>query len=245
MTALELVTGALTDLGVVAAAETISPEDSDAALTCLNDMGDALGLERLSLYKTVRTTKTLAAGTASYTIGSGGSINVVKPTWIDRARLVIDTSASTPTEVRIGILEPDEYAAWPQKTQQASRPIAIFYDHGHDSSGFGQIYPLPIPDVATTQLVLYTPGGEVSTFADLVTDYALPRGFKRALRKNLALEIAPMFDAEPSALLVKQARESKAAIKLANVHPVVFEPEPAFGGRGHWNINTDSPNRVG
>lgn len=241
MTARELITGALQDLMLIQAGATPSAEDSSVALTALNELGDALGLERLTLYKTVRTTKTLASGTASYTIGAGASINVTKPTWIDRATLVIDTTAPTPTEVRIAVLEPDEYAVWPAKTLQAPLSNAIFYDHGHDSSGYGTIYPLPIPNVATTQLVLYSPGGEVATFADLGTDYALPRGYKRALRKNLALEIAPMFDVMPSPSLVQQAEQSKAALKMINVRPIVRASE--FGGGGHWNINTDFPNR--
>ncbi|HYE88054.1 MAG TPA: hypothetical protein VEA16_16945 [Vicinamibacterales bacterium] len=248
MTANEIITGALFDLGVLAAGETPAAEDSEAARVCLNDLGDALGLERLTLYKTVRTTKTLASGTASYTIGSGADISVVKPAWIDRAMLVIDTSATYPTEKPISVLTPDEYAAWPQKTLPAPLSMAIFYDHGHNSSGYGTIYPLPIPNVGTTQLVLYTPGGEVATFADLVTDYALPRGYKRALRKNLALEIAPLFDAVPSPLLVRQADESKAALKRVNVPALILSCEPAIvgpGTGGHFNINIDGPNRGG
>lgn len=243
-TARQIITGALQDLGVLAGGETASAEDAEDARDALNEMGEALGLERLTLYKTVRTTKTLAASTASYTIGSGASISLVKPLWIDRAGLIIDTSASDPNEVKIDVLTDDEYAAITTKTLEASQSSAIWYDHGHDSSGYGLIYPLPIPDVGTTQLVLYTPGGEVAEFADLTTEYALPRGLQRALRKNLALEIAPMFEREPSTRLVQQAEHSKAAFKMANVRPLRMRCDDAIVGRtaGAWNIETGSYN---
>lgn len=244
MRARDIIYGALMDLGVLAAGATPSSEDAADCLTALNDMGDALGIERLTLYKIVRTAKTLTSGTASYTIGSGASIDVVKPVWIDYATLVTDTTASTPTEVSIPVLDEAEYAGVSQKTLQASQSSAVFYDHGHSSSGYGLIYPLPIPNVSTTQLVLYTPGGEVSAFADLTTDYALPRGYKRALRKNLAMEIASMFDVEPSARLTQQARDSKDAIKMVSVMPPVLRADRSLtGASGHWNINIDAPNR--
>lgn len=231
-TAQALIEGALKDLGVLAAGESADADDLTDALVALNDMASSLGLERLSLYKRVRTTRTLTANTASYTIGSAGSIALDRPLWIDEATLVYDTTASTPTEIPLDILTDQQYAAWPQKTLTSSQSQAIFYDYGLDSSGYGTIYVLPIPTVNTTQLVLYTPGGALSTFADTTTDYVLPRGWNRMLRKNLALEVAPMFQAQPSPLLVKQAADSKAVVKIANVRPLPLDAPP----RGRWRI---------
>lgn len=246
MTGMQLIRGALLDLQVLDAVADPSAEDAEDARLALNELLDSFGIERNWLYKVIRTTKTLTASTANYTIGTGGSISVAKPTWIDRAGLIIDTTATEPTEVPIDVLTEEEYAGWPSKTQEASQSSAVYYDHGHDSSGYGLIYPLPIPDVSTTQLVLYTPGGGATTFADLVTDYAMPKGYQRAIRKNLALELAPMHGAQPSPLLLRQAEESKAAVKRANVRPFLKCPDPALTGWvGHWNIETDHPNRGG
>jgi hypothetical protein len=231
-TAQTLIEGALKDLGVLGAGEAADADDLTDALVALNDMASSLGLERLTLYQRVRTTKTLTASTASYTIGSAGSIALDRPLWIDEAKLVYDTTASTPTEIPLDILTDQQYAAWPQKTLTSSQSQAIFYDYGLNASGYGTIYVLPIPTVNTTQLVLYTPGGALSTFADTTTDYVVPRGWNRMLRKNLALELAPMFQAQPSPLLVKQAAESKAVVKIANVRPLPLDGPP----RGRWRI---------
>lgn len=239
--AIDFITGAMTDLGVLAAEETASNEDAADVFTVLNMMADALGVERLTMYQIVRTVKTLTASTASYTIGTGGSINIVRPTWIDRAGIVIDNTASPPTEIPITVLTDQEYARWPQKALTNTQSQAVYYDHSW-SAGLGLVYPLPIPTVSTTQLVLYAPSVAVAQFADQsTTDYTFPPGYARAIRKNLALEIAPMFKAEPSPLLMKQAEESKKAIKRANVRPVTLTIDPALSqSSGHWSINTDS-----
>jgi hypothetical protein len=248
-TALQFITGALQDIGVVAAGA--SPEGAEGAdaLTVLNQLADAMGIERLLMYTVVRTTKTLASGTASYTIGSGGDINIVRPPFIPRdggAMLVVDTGASTPTEIPIDVLNDEEYAAWSQKTLQGPQPSAIYYDHGWNA-GVGRIYPLPIPNVATTQLVLYTPGVPVSQFADLnTTSYTFPPGYQRAIRKTLALELAPQYPgAVLSPLLMQQAVDAKRFLKSMNVRPSFQRNDPALTGhtRGGFDIDTGSYRR--
>ena len=95
-TALDVITGALQDLGQVQAGEALNADDAVDAFSTLNDLADALSAERLWLYTIGRTAHTLASGTASYTIGSGGVINIDRPIWIDRAGLILDTTASIP-----------------------------------------------------------------------------------------------------------------------------------------------------
>jgi hypothetical protein len=248
MTALELISGALKDLTVLEPGSAPASEDAADALDALNLLVDSYGLQRLLLYTTVRTTKTLSSGVTSYTIGSGASIDVTKPAWIDRASVVVDTTATLPVEVPMAILSPDQWAAWQTKTLASPLPTAIFYDHGNTSAGYGTVYPVPVPNVSTTQLVLYSPGGQVSEFADLTTDYSLSRGYGRLLRKALAMEIAPLFEKQPSPLLVQQLGEAKRTCEIANVRPIAMRCDPAIvgpGSGGHYNPLTDRPNRGG
>lgn len=238
-TAQQFIDGALMDLGVRAAGVSTPAHEASDALIVLNQLRDSLGVDRLLMFRTIRTTKALTSGTASYTIGAGGDINITRPSWIDYARLIIDTSATTPTEVWIANLTDDEYAARPAKTQQSSQPDAIWYDK-RVSDGLGRIWVFDIPSVNTTQLVLYTPGDEVAVFADLDTVYTFHKGYERAIRKNLALELAPGYPgAQPSPLLLRQAAESKAAIQMANVKPIpVFHSPGLSGTGGFFNIET-------
>lgn len=238
-TVLKIITGSLMEIGVNASGELPQgPEGSDA-LDIFNDFVDALGVERLAMHAVLRTVKTLTSTTASYTIGSGGDINIVRPMWIQDAMLIIDTGATYPTEIPIDVLDDDAYAAWPSKTLQNTQSSAIYFDHAW-AAGLGRIYPLPIPNVGTTQLVLYTPSEPIAQVASLDTVVTFPPGVRRMLRKNLAIEFAPSYPGcAVSPLLLKQAMDSKAAWKRANVRPMVMGCDPALvGSGGSWNINT-------
>lgn len=240
-TAQAIITGALQDLGVIATGQTPAPGESEDGLIALNLLADALGIDRLTLYKLVRTTKTWGSGVASYTIGTSAGIDVARPTAVELAGLILDTTETVPSEIPLHVLSDAEYAAIPQKTLEASQPSAIWYDRGFDTDGYGKVYAFPIPDVATTQVVLYTPGGEVSQFADLTTSYKFPSGYVRALRKNLALELAPQYpQAQISSDLRQQARDSKTAIKLQNIRSAERACDPGLlpRGCGRWNIES-------
>lgn len=222
---------ALRLLNVIQPGEDPSSEDGQTAFDVLNRWMDWLGTQRQTIYFLTRTTQTLTASTASYTIGTGGTINIARPVWIDKAMLVLDTAASPTTEVPIRVLTDDEYAGWPQKSLTSSLPAAIWYDHNW-SSGLGRIYPLPIPDVGTTQLVLYTPTALIE-FADQSTVYTFPPGYRRAITYNLALELSlyyPAATAPPN--LATFAADSLADVKRANLRLSHVVIDPALSRRG-------------
>ena len=221
---------ALRLLGVIDPTENASPEDAETGFDVLNDWIDALGLERQTIYTVLRTPHTLVSGTASYTIGSGGTINIARPIWIDHAGLILDTGASEPVEARIRVLTDDEYQHWPQKTFQSTFATGVYYDHNW-SSGLGRVYPLPIPDVGTTQVVLYTPTA-LTEFADQSTNYTFPPGYRRAIRLNLALELSAHYPgAAPPQNLPQLAMQSLANIKRGNTRLSHVEIDPGLSGR--------------
>lgn len=232
-----LAKGALKDLGVLALGQEPTGAEGADLLELLNLVLDVMGVNRGLLYSIVRTTKTLASGTASYTVGSGGDIDIVRPLWIARAGLVQDTSASTPTEVPIDVLTKEQYADWPQKTEQATHPRAIWYDHAA-TSGLGRVSPLPIPNVDTTQLVLYTPGGQVSQFASLATEYAFAPGYAFMVRRLMAEALIPMFpqaDAKSIAEVKASAARIRREIQAANTRPVYRTNSNMLGGAGYFD----------
>lgn len=244
-TVLKILRGALNEIGVLAQGEDPATGDGDDALDLFNDFVDALGAERLAMYTVLRTAHTLTASRASDSIGPGGDINIERPLWIDAAMLVIDTTASIPAEISLEVLTDQGYAAWPNKTMEASQSRAIYYDHAFSSSGRGSVSYLPIPDVGTTQLVLYTPQAPIAQVSSLATVVTFPPAVRRMLRKNLALELAPSYpSAVVSKLLLKQAAESKAQFKSSNVRPLIRSCDPGLTNTGGaWNINTGSYKR--
>jgi hypothetical protein len=229
-TAGDLVARALVLLGVIAPGETPDAENADNAADTLNEFIDSLALQGLTVYQLLRTTKTLANGTASYTIGSGGAINIVRPTEITYAGLIQDTGAAEPLESPIKVFTDQEWARIAQKTFTSRYAEGIYYDRAWDASTkLATVYPWPIPDVGTTQLVIYTPLA-LATFADTSTGYTFPPGYPRMLRSNLALELAADYGKAPSDELKRVAKESLATIKRANQRLTTVNIDPSLAG---------------
>jgi hypothetical protein len=83
---------------------------------------------------------------------------------------------------------------------------------------YGQAYFYPAPSAGYTahifsDLIL-------SEFATLTAPYSLPQGYTRALKKLLALELAPILLKTPSPELIRSAKEAKDLIKGTNSTPV-------------------------
>lgn len=241
MTAEELITAAVKEIGFLAAGESLDPDSVSDCFDRLNDWIDALGTERLTIGFVLRTTKTLTASTTSYTIGSGGAINIVRPTWIESAGLVIDTTATTPTEIPLRVFTDQEWQGISQKTLTSAQSSGIYYDHGW-TAGLGIVYPYPVPTVGTTQLVLYTPQA-LTEFADLSTDYTFAPGYRRFLVKGAAREFLSLFGVpgETAGRIEQQAEEAKAAIKRANFRMDELGIDPAYWPRraANYSIYTD------
>jgi hypothetical protein len=84
---------------------------------------------------------------------------------------------------------------------------------------YGTLYVYPAPGTNYTAH-LFT-DLIISEFAQTTSAYSLPQGYSRALKKLLALELAPNYGKTPSPLLITQAKEAKELIKAVNDTPVV------------------------
>lgn len=287
-TALDLITGAMRNIGALEAGETPNAQDAADAQQVLNDLVEAWSLERLFIYASNENTFAFTAGKYQYTIGnyvagtfngtlvsgsptisgvtvpsnlivggtltdvqaaipSGttilaigastitmsanalatvssaesitytipGDIPIPRPLRITNAFTRITTSASS-LDYPLEIVNQDRYSNIGLKGLPGPWPLQLYYNAGFP---LGTIYFYPNPSSAGvlhlwTDLIL-------SDFAQLTQAINLPQGYSRALKKNLALELAPEYGRPASPLLVKQAKESKEAIKDLNSDPVV------------------------
>lgn len=78
------------------------------------------------------------------------------------------------------------------------------------------VYPMPI---ASYQVHLWT-DQILTTFASTTADFQMPQGYSRALKKLLAVEIAPIYGKTPNPMLVAQAKQAMDLIKANNAQPV-------------------------
>lgn len=228
--------------GLKAPGRTASTEQLTDGRLRLNEILDAWGADRLTIPSYLRTTHTLTANTTSYTIGIGGNINIVRPVSIDWAGLIIDTAGDPTTEIPIEVFTPQRWRAILQKGLSSSLAQGIYYDHAW-TAGLGRIEPWPVPDVGTTQLVIYSYEA-LTEFADLTTAYSAPPGYMRAIRLALAVELAPEFGGSTRPTLAQDAKDALGIIKSANLRIVELQVDPALVSReGLWNWRTDTYNR--
>jgi hypothetical protein len=232
MTGQDLISGALELLGVIGAGGTPSAEDSDLGLRTANAMIKAWRAQRLVIPTVTRTTKALASGTASYTIGTGGDIAVTRPRFIDYAARV----DSDGNETELERLTEQRYRELSPKTQ-SGLPFAIYYT---PSVALGRIYVFDIPNSSDYTLALsHKTALEAITLA---ADYTLgdDDGYEEALKTNLAIRLAVPFEKPVSQELAAWAKDAKAVIARLNIQPAELTGDPVFGRGGRYIGESDS-----
>ncbi len=241
MTSTQLIYGALRLCkgGLARPGRTASTEELADGLSRLNDMIDAWGIERLTIFFVLRTEKVLASGTVSYTLGTGGDINIVRPNRLESAGLILDNTADPVTEVEIDVFTDQDWRGIAQK--DLTNPLAqgVYFDHGW-TAGLARISPWPIPSVATTTLVLYALQA-LTAFADLTTNYTFPPGYAEALRLQLALRLAPEFGGLKDPSTKQDAALALSRVKRANIRPEVADLDrrtPGLRNGNAWDYKT-------
>jgi len=230
----DIVTAALRELGVLASGEVATADEANSGLEELNRLVDQWAGERLLIYRVTRTTWTLVSATQVYTVGTGGTVNVVRPVYLDHVNF-IDTSTSPDTEYKLTPLTDDAWAAIAQKALTGTLPTNWHYNPTFPT---GTLSLWPVPTSSTLQGALYAPQ-QVSEFASLDEVISLPPGYRRMLVKNLARDLAPSYDRPVHPELKEEAIESKATVKRNNrrLSDLSFDAA-VLGGSGFFDIYT-------
>lgn len=209
MTVNELIRKSLLLIGAVSTGENLSADEAADGLSSLNDMLDSWSTDGLLIPANTIEEFTLTPGQASYTIGVSGNFNTANPQVIDEARLK-DVSG-TAFELPMQIYNITEYADIVQKTISTAQPEALYFQRGTPLS---TIYLYPVPSAAN-KLVLYSKKA-LSNFTAVTNSISLPPGYQRALRYNLALELAVEYGKQPSEYVFQTAQELKAQLIRLN-----------------------------
>jgi hypothetical protein len=233
----DLVTSALKEIGVLATSETGTSAEHADAFVRLNRYIDRLATEKLTIYSVTRTTATLTANQASFTVGAGGNINIARPEYIEKVNF-IDTSLDPDTEFQLPpLLTELQYQSITLKALTSVYPQAAYYNPTYPT---GTLIPWPIPTSATLLWAVYH-WTAVTQFASLATTVSLPPAYEEALIMNLALLLCPAYERQPHPMLVEVARTSMAALKRANqrMRDLQFGPDVMAGrygdqSRGYW-----------
>jgi hypothetical protein len=222
----DIVKGALRVLGAIAPGETPSSEDLADGLQALNWMLDGWNTKGIFVYATTRNTYTLTQGTDNYTIGSAATFNTTRPVRIEHASII---PVGNTFEYPMHRLTSDEYAMLSDKVTQGI-PWAYFY---RPDAGQGRIFVYTVPSDAHA-LVLYEES-HLSQISDGTSYLSLAPGFARALKYNLAIELAPEWNKSVPIETAAIAKEAFTDIARVNIEPGVMRTDFSSSVEGWVN----------
>jgi len=233
-TVADAITDALTRIGVIGESETPAAGDLAKGYAIMNSLTDGWGAERLTIPYIARTTATLTANQASFTVGTGGNVNIVRPAFLSNIAFQ-DTSQSPTLEIALSLLTDDGYAAIPLKSLTSDQPTAAYYNPTY-ASGMGTLIPWPIPTSATLQWVVYAPVA-VPQFSATSATVLLPPGYYEFIVTALAFKLCSIYGvpAEVRAAMKEEARDAKTIVKAANyrMSDMVMPAGALQGGSRH------------
>lgn len=237
-TALDIITDALNRIGVYAAGETLSDADAQQGLAALNDVLDSWSNQSLACYAIQEQSFALQVGVSAYTIGPGGMFNGTRPLRILDAPGRCYLQDQNQTNYPIQVVQRDQWNLIGTRNIDSNIPDTVFYDPQYP---LGVLNFFPTPNISYN--VFFDSYLQLADLATLYTTLALPPGYSRALKTNLALELWSYFKDGPIApTLVRAAMESLGDVKRTNTNAVTATIDPGMGGesQGRYNIYSDS-----
>lgn len=236
-TAQTIIHSALMRLGVVASGENATTTELEDALAILNNLLDEWKTYQLYLYGSSRTTYTLTANTGAYTLGTGQTLNQVKPLWVD-AVSVLPVTTGTAYELPLHLYDPGEYDRISMKTLTNTYPEAVDIAVNAETLTL-TFYPVP---TTACQIAVYVPTDPLDQITALSTDVVVPAGYRNALIFNLAQDLAEPFGRPVTPFLAKRATETFAGIRRVNSgrKGVMSVDAALIGAGGAYDIRSDS-----
>lgn len=218
----DLIKGSLAQIRAIAVGEAMDADEATDLFGHLNRMLDSWSTQGDLVYTDTLVTYTLSAGTGSYTIGSGATINTPRPISIKTA-YITDGEIDTPLE----IIDEYKFARISDKTTQG-KPEYLYYKTGYPT---GAVALNAIPDAAYALNMFVTQ--PLSAVASLDTVISMPPGYEQAIELNFAKLIAPMYGKSLTMDQQELASDSLKMIKAANRAMDVLEAKlDVPGGMG-------------
>ena len=244
MTAIDIISSSFRLIGVLASGETPTGAEGIDALATLNSMIDEWNSERLSVFHVLRNggstdavTFPFVPGQQAYTIGEDGAsdFNVVRPAKIERASIEYLGNPNNPLEIPLRIVSEDGWRKIPVKETGSNIPRYIWIDNNFPNRTMN-LWPEPSE---VHNLILYY-WQAVTSYTLLSTNNSYPPGYEKAIRYNLAVDLAPEYGREPSQTVLAQAARSKGKLKSMNTPAPEMSIDPMIPRRkGHYDFFTD------
>lgn len=226
-TALDLISRAMRLTGALGVGETLSADEQTVGLAAANAMLDEWSTIGLLVPRRTRTQLTWPSGEASRTIGATGNFVYDRPTRLDHA-----FTRQNGVDLPVALWEEFEYSSESSKAATGTLIQAVWMDPTYPNA---TLYVWPVPVVSVELHLAYL--SDLQTFDAADETLALPDGYETAIAYNLALELAPEFQVDVPATVVRRASTSKRSLKRANSRVPQMRSDPVLAGRGYrYNV---------
>lgn len=222
-TATQIIEQALGEIGSKAIGQAVGGSELLDCFDRLNGMVDAWRGQGLYAIGRATVTAVLPAGQASASIGVGQLFNVAPPSDLSLGAFY----QLTGLDFEIRPISVSDYQAIPLKTQPGPGPTVMAYNA---APVVGTLLFWPIPAVSVTVTLTYP--AHIGLFADLTTNYLFGAGYQRALVLSLAEELAAPYEAELSAMTVRNAKAARRILKRENAKIPVLRLDDRLPGVG-------------
>ena len=246
MTGLQYVTRAMKKVGAIDPGRVPTSAEADDGLQTLNNLVDSWATQKRLIWSDNIYKQTFPSSKVSYTIGTGGDFNFVRPVDIFWANIVY-TQTSPVVRVPLTILKnTSEWLSISVQGISSNIPIRMFYDQGFTSTpgvapalasaGLGTLYFNPYPSAPLPDLE-FSARAQITAF-DLTTDYNFPPGYPLAIELSLAEQ---MFEYAPPEIdrdsISRAAAQARAAIAGPNLEPPRLNTDSGLGRGGSRYFN--------
>lgn len=224
-TAIDLITSSMRLAGILAANETPTADESQTALSVLNDLLEQWNTQRLTVYRVRNDAYTLTINDGVYTIGPSGDFNGLRPIQIQGGYTTIN-NIDYPLEV----IDQDKYDNFAYKAN-GGIPYYICYNAGFP---LGTIQLYPRPSVVSTLTIRYDM--QFTALASISDSIIYPPGYAKALKYELGIELCAEFQTPVSPVVLKIMESAKADIKRMNIQltEATFDAGLTGGRATNW-----------
>lgn len=250
--ATSFIQSALRLVGALRSGLNLSAAELTDSAQVLNDMLDAWSAKRTTVFVVPRVTLDqnqntlmLIPSQQTYTLGNinaNENFLLPRPPKLERVSIMYNASQSTPVELPMDMLDDVRWQGIANKSVTSILPQVCYLEPNFPDISLS-FWPIP---TQANPVVLY-PWQALAQFADLTSQFQFPPGYARAIRFNLAVDLAAEFpcDMQKLPLVVQRASLYLTEIENLNVKPKeAVADEALVGSYGKMgNIFTGSSNR--
>ena len=210
-TALDIITDALQELGVVGAGDAVSPEDAALGLRRLNQVLQTWANSRLTIPALTEISVTLNTA-QSYTIGPSGGTVAARPVKVQTATALDSGGNESP----VHIINAAQWGDIFTKDVSGGPPLYVWYQ-ATLTNGTAHVYPkAPGYTLKLDCQVLLT------SFSTTGATFTLPDGYEAALYLTLADSLASSYGKQLSPDSRRRMAGAVSAIKRVNTEPLIL-----------------------